>query len=148
MRNTHFMRIKFSELSKKDILPVAVNIFMRLKKAFTRLVRELICPIPIIIILKQYISGVKIRAGQWRFPDRFLFCPVEIFPEFTKTSGSLRQNIFGKIYCILLNDLIQKQIFVMSCNHTSHQQLFSKRHISYAQDRYALCLNPIRRVLS
>ena len=63
MRNTHFMRIKFSELSKKDILPVAVNIFMRLKKAFTRLVRELICPIPIIIILKYYISGVKIRAG-------------------------------------------------------------------------------------
>ena len=38
-------------------------------------------------------AGVKIRAGWWRYLARFLFCPLEIFPKFTKTSGSLRQNI-------------------------------------------------------
>ena len=27
------------------------------------------------------------------------FCQVEVFLKFTKTSGSLRQNILDKIYC-------------------------------------------------
>ena len=27
------------------------------------------------------------------------FTPVKIFPKFTKTSGSLKQNIFYQLYC-------------------------------------------------
>ena len=72
-------------------------------------------------------KGVKIWTGRRKFPVRFLFRPVEIFPNFTKTSGSLRQNIFGKLYGRLLNNVIQKQIFVMRCNHRSRLQMYSKR---------------------
>ena len=64
----------------------------------------------------------EINARWWRFLVTTLFRLVEIVPKLTKTSGSLRQNIFDKLYCILLNNLIQKQVFVMRCNHTSRQR--------------------------
>ena len=50
---TYFAGIKFSELIKKDILPVAVIFFMRLKKEFTRLARKLICMIEIFKIFTR-----------------------------------------------------------------------------------------------
>ena len=65
-------------------------------------------------------SGVKIRAGRWRFPVRFLFLPVEIFPKFTKMFGSLETKYFLTNYTV-----IQKQIFVIRCNDTTHQQTYS-----------------------
>ena len=57
------------------------------------------------------IKGSKIRAGPWRFQVRFPFRPVAIPPQFTKTSGSLRLNIFDKLYYRLLNNLIKKYKF-------------------------------------
>ena len=79
----------------------------------------------------SYRAVVEIRARWWRFPVRFLFRPVEIFPKFTKTSSSLRKIIFDKLYCRHQNNLIQKQIFVMQCNHTLRQQTYSKRRTYY-----------------
>ena len=66
-------------------------------------------------------------VGWWQFLVRFLFHPVEIFPKFTKMSGSLRQNMFGKLYYRFLNNLIQKQIFIIWCDHTSGWQMYFKR---------------------
>ena len=77
------------------------------------------------------MTGVEIRARWWRFSVRFMFCPAEIFRKFTNTTGSLRQHIFGKLYCRLLNNLRQKQISVMLFNHISCKQMYSKRHTYY-----------------
>ena len=61
--------------------------------------------------------GVKISQGSEDFCSD-MFHPVESFPKFTKMSGSLKQTIFDELYCRLINNLIQKQIFIMACNHT------------------------------
>ena len=44
------------------------------------------------------VTGVKIRVERWGFLIRFPFRPIEVFPTFAKTSSSLRQNIFDKLY--------------------------------------------------
>lgn len=76
------------------------------------------------------VPGVKTRAGWWRFQVRFLLCPFEIFLKFIKTSGSLRENIFDKIYCSLLNNLIQKQFFIMQLIiHCASSRILKDTHV-------------------
>ena len=53
------------------------------------------------------------------------------FLKFAKASGSFRKNIFDKLHCRLLNNLIQKHIFVTRCSHISCQQTYSKRCTYY-----------------
>ena len=65
---TCFARITFNELSKKDILPAAITCFMRLKKTFTRLARDLICTIQIFKIF----TGIKFyQFRDWQFTNAF-----------------------------------------------------------------------------
>lgn len=72
------------------------------------------------------IPGVRIRAVRWQYLVVSALFGWN-FLKFAIAFGSLRKNIFDKLHCRLLNNLIQKHIFVMQCSHTSCQQTYSKR---------------------
>ena len=65
---TYFARTKFSEFCKKDILPVAFTFCMRLKKAFTRLARDLICTIQKLKIFTELHFS---NFANWQFTNNF-----------------------------------------------------------------------------